>query len=321
MPNLLGVLSLSNVIVEKHLIIFFCIDLKVLVVLDSLGALPRLFQCVRDSWCGVKLERSPVAWIDGIARSVLRDFVGCDKTASKTDCKTPTKVVVVSPPKIDTSSSAWPPIPGTSKGTVALVAPVSKRRLLSPVVERLPSPTSVTETGAVESWSPVSSEFDVWAQRSTSSCSRATSGRPSSEKMAEFSLFSTSVAAYFNLEAPSKCAPEPPRISGEAASPGILRGPPGIPAPHHLFGPPGIPASTASKPPLPPLSSVVSVLDLDVEAVEALAQSRVSETAILLDLKHSDLINIGLKKGPAVRIWAWATAARARGLGSSDRSL
>lgn len=96
---------------------------QVLVVLDSLGELEAFFALVDRSWQGQRLERVPVAWLDGIARGLLRDLVAPPDTKMVPTTKTITTTSGTNITTDLTDEKRWPNL---AKVEVAPKQPAAK---------------------------------------------------------------------------------------------------------------------------------------------------------------------------------------------------
>jgi hypothetical protein len=103
---------------------------QVLVVLNSLGELGTFFDLVTRSWEGKRLERAPVAWLDGIARGVLRDLVSSPS---------PKKVAATSSVSVFADEKQWPNLKTNTTTTEVPPLPVARLKAIGANLSRPPA--------------------------------------------------------------------------------------------------------------------------------------------------------------------------------------
>jgi hypothetical protein len=310
---------------------------QVLAVLDKFGLLDQFYSSVRLSG-GSDLEKSPVAWLDGIARAILKAYVSDEYEDDKDNDmmvqhneqeQQQRKLGVVADDFTgDTLNSSNTDIVfHPQQGSSNTIRPNKMKPIGSNLAsQQQQNQVSLTQSSSCLKWSSLpenvfsifNSEFQIHLEQSDVLCTTPASS-PSS--VGNFSLFTASPFLYHINDASDESSPyklsprnlstvfetqeknkffsSPPTVENNSNRPSTLERPSAAAAGEEDDG--GI-------------DFLVKMLVLGNEACQTLKDANIQDVEGLLRLEDDDFSRINLKMGPLVRLRGWVQSMRNKSL-------
>jgi hypothetical protein len=311
---------------------------QVLAVLDKFGLLDQFYSGVRLSG-GSDLEKSPVAWLDGIARAILKAYVSDEYEDDKynnmmaqlneQEQQRKLGVVVTDDFSGDNTlnSSNTDIVFHPQQGSSNTIRPNKLRPIASNLTsQQQQNQVSLTQSSSCLKWSSLpenvfsifNSEFQIHLEQSDVLCTTPASS-PSS--VGNFSLFTASPFLYHINDASDESSPyklSPRNLSTVFETPEknkFFSSPP--PAVENNSNRPSTlerPSAAAREEDDGGIDFLVKMLVLGNEACQTLKDANIQDVEGLLRLEDDDFSRINLKMGPLVRLRGWVQSMRNKSL-------